>query len=335
MIRSFATQSALVFSMTLAAIGCGDTTTSPQLRVAMLPKLVGIGYFDAAEKGARQAAEELGIELIYDGPADARHEDQLRMIDGWNALGVDVIAVAPNDPEGIAQTLRAAGAAGVKVISWDTDANPQTSQRSYFVNQAEDSAIARGMVDLMVAARQQKGLPIAGPYLIVSGTATAANQNNWMRLMTEYIADRYPEMQLLPQLTPGEDQREAQEQTTTALNAHSELNGIWGITSVALPAAARAVMDANRTDSVCVTGVSLPSLMREYVRNGAVQSFLLWDVVDLGYLTVQVAARLHSGEIRPGRTDFGRLRQIEVRDGQVILGPPMIFDLNNIDEYQF
>ncbi len=335
MTRSVSIRIALVLCLTLASSGCGDNTAAQRIRIGMLPKLVGIGYFDAAEKGAREAAAELDIELIYDGPADARHEDQLRIIEGWNALGVDVVAVAPNDPEGIAQTLRSVSDSGVRVISWDTDANADISRRSFFVNQAEDSAIAQGMVDLMVAARRQKGLPIAGPYLIVSGTPTASNQNSWIRLMTEYIADRYPEMELLPHLTPGEDQREAQEQTATALNAHAELNGIWGITSVALPAAARAVMDADRTDSVCVTGVSLPSLMREYVENGSVQSFLLWDVVDLGYLTVQVAARLHSGGIQPGTSDFGRLKNIEVRDGMVILGPPMVFDSDNMDQYDF
>jgi rhamnose transport system substrate-binding protein len=321
--------------LALVLAGCGDSTAERPVRMAMLPKLVGIGYFDAAETGAREAASELGIELTYDGPAEARHEDQMRMIDGWNAMGIDIIAVAPNDPDGIAATLKTAVDSGVRTITWDTDANRQSSGREYFVNQAESLAIARGMVDLMVRTRESKGLPLAGSYLIVSGTPTAANQNTWIRQMTEYLQETHPEMELLPPLTPGEDQSLAQEQTTAALNAHAELNGIWGITSVALPAAARAVTDAARTDSVCVTGVSLPSLMREYVQNGSVDSFLLWDVVDLGYLTVHVAARLHQKTLKPGRTDFGRLKNIEVRDGEVILGPPQIFDRSNIDDFSF
>ena len=122
----------------LAALGfrCAGPEGDEALRIAMIPKLVGIGYFEATEQGAREAARELDVELVYDGPTDARTEDQIKMIDGWMAQGFDVIAVAPNDPEAISRTLRSAGESGALVLTWDTDANPELSRRSVFVNQA-------------------------------------------------------------------------------------------------------------------------------------------------------------------------------------------------------
>ena len=303
--------------------------------IGMMPKLVGISYFDATKRGAEESAKELGVDLVYDGPTDASAEDQAKMIDGWIAQGFDIVAVAPNDPESISTTLRHAADAGAKVLTWDTDANPDKSQRQIFVNQAPNEAIGTSLVEVMAAGvKSKRGTP-AGKYLIVSGTATAANQNAWMDVMRKRVGEQYPEMTLLPHLTPGEDHSNSQEQTGDAIRAHPDLVGIWGITSVSLPAAAKAVRDAGKSGEIYVTGLSLPSMVGEYVTDGTIEKFVLWDAVDLGYLTVHIAHRLLEGPLTPGTYDFGRLKGIEVRDGQAILGPPLVFDAANIDQYKF
>ena len=323
-------------SLLLLVSGCTSSSQpTPQLRIGMMPKLVGISYFDATEQGAREAAEELGVRLIYDGPTGATSEEQLQLLNGWVAQGVDVIAVAPNDPEAISKTLRGALEAGAKVLTWDTDANPVKSGRSLFVNQAPNEQIGQTLVDVMADGVRRRGGPLAGKYLIVSGTPTASNQNAWMEVMKRRIAEAYPEIELLPHLTPGEDHRRSLEQTAETLAANPDLRGVWGITSVSLPAAAKAVRDAGKQRDIYVTGLSLPSQMRDFVLDGTVEKFVLWDAVDLGYLTVHVAQRLAQGMLTDGVYAMGRLTDIEVRGGQVILGPPLIFDRDNIDQYQF
>jgi ABC-type sugar transport system substrate-binding protein len=301
----------------------------------MMPKLIAISYFEATQRGAEEAAAELGVRLEFDGPTEARAEDQAKLLDGWVAQGLDIIAVAPNDPESISRNLRAAADLGVKVLTWDTDANPAKSGRIIFVNQAPNEAIGRSLVDVMAEGVSQDGQSLAGKYLIVSGTPTAANQNIWMNYMKERIAEKYPEIELLPHLTPGEDHRRSQEQTSEVIAANPDIKGIWGITSVALPAAAKAVRDSGKAGQIYVTGLSLPSDMREFVHDGTVEKFILWDAVDLGYLTFHVANRLAKGPLPDGTHDFGRLKGIEVRDGQAILGDPLVFDKHNVDEYGF
>jgi ABC-type sugar transport system substrate-binding protein len=301
----------------------------------MMPKLIGISYFEATERGALEAAAELNIELKFDGPTEARAEDQAKLLDSWVAQGLDVIAIAPNDPESISRNLRAAGELGVTVLTWDTDANPTKSARSIFVNQSPNSAIGEALVDVMAEGVAKDGASLAGKYLIVSGTPTAANQNIWMEHMKARIAEKYPEIELLPHLTPGEDHFKSREQTGETIAAHPDLKGVWGITSVALPAVADAVRDAGKAGEIYVTGLSLPDTMREFVHDGTVEKFVLWDAVDLGYLTVQVAKHLAEQPLVDGTYDFGRLHGIEVRDGEVILGPPLIFDRGNIDKFNF
>ena len=306
------------------------------LRIGVMPKLVGISYFEATGKGAQQAGEELNINVHYDGPTSALHEDQVRMLNTWMAQDFDVLAVAPNDPDAISSTLRSAGREGFTVMTWDTDANPDNSRRQIFVNQASNESIADSMVNIMVEGLKEQGKEPTGKFLVVSGTPTASNQNTWIGFMKERIAKEFPDMELLETLMPGEDQSKAQEMTTAALNSHADIAGIWGLTSVAVPGAAKAVEDAGKAGEIFVTGIGLPSSMKPFMESGSCTKFALWDPVDLGYLTVYVAHHLKTeGELTDGTYDFGRIKNVEVKDGQAILGPPIVFTRDNIDDFNF
>ena len=317
--------------------GCGgasNQSAAPEgdgkLRIGLMPKLVGIAYFTACNRGAQEAAAELGVEVTYDGPPVDRVEEQNKIIERWTAREFDVIAVAPNDPEVVAEPLRRAREAGIVALTWDADANPATSQRQLFVNQAPIELVGFALVDVMGEALGGEGKTV-----IITGSATSPNQNAWMEAMHRRLAERYPKITLLETLVSDEDQGKAAQLARDVLAAHPDLKGIWGITSMALPGAAKAVRDAGRSGQVIVTGLGLPNVMREYVTDGTVPKFVLWNAEDLGYLTVHVGARLARGELPPGRHDFGRLKQIEVTGSEVILGPPVVFDKANIDQFDF
>jgi rhamnose transport system substrate-binding protein len=119
------------------------------------------------------------------------------------------------------------------------------------------------------------------------------------------------------------------------INAHTDLKGIWALTTVALPAAAKGVRDAGKSGQIYVTGLSLPRQMREYVEDGTVQKFVLWNPVDLGYLTVHAAQLARAGKLTPGQHTIGRLGPVQVSPGEVLLGPPLVFDRENIAKYDF
>ena len=85
-----------------------------------------------------------------------------------------------------------------------------------------------------------------------------------------------------------------------------------------------------------MTGLSLPSLMRGYVQDGTVKEFVLFDVEKLGYLTVQIAAALHQNPLQPQESrTMGKLDSIRITEHEAVLGEPLIFDKNNIDQYDF
>lgn len=313
--------------------GCTRTDSAAvtsQPKMGMMPKLVGISYFNASEKGAREAAAQLGVDLDYDGPAIDSAEEQVKMIDRWIAQGYDMMAVAPNDPELIAPALARARRAGITLLTWDADANPQSSGREAFVSQAPVDEIGNTLVDLLGDA-----IDGAGKAVILTGSATSPNQNAWIRVMRARVAEKYPQIELLETLVSDEDQSKAYRLSRDVINAHADLKGIWAITTVALPAAAKAVRDAGKSDAIFVTGLSLPNTMREYVEDGTIKKFVLWNPIDLGYLTVNAAKMLRENKLPAGQQSIGRLRNIRVSPGEVLLGPPLIFDRDNIGQFDF
>lgn len=322
--------SVLMCVVLLGVSGCAaaQPTKKARFRMAMMPKITGIAYFNACERGAHEAARELDIDLYYDGPARDDVAEQIRMLDQWITEGYDCIAVAPNHPASIVPVLRRARARGIAVLTFDADAN---DARHFFVNQATYDAIAQALVDTMAEETGGKG-----KIGILTSTLQAPNQSQWAKRMKVYQAEKYPDMPLLQEVESQENSKIGIDRAKDMIQAHPDLKGIIGLTSVAFPAAAEAVRQQEKVGQVKVVGLSTPNEMRKYVKDGTVRTVILWKPVDLGYLTVQVANLLRKGEMpASGTIRAGRLGDIEVRDGEVILGPPMQFTRENIDAYDF
>lgn len=301
-------------------------------RICMMPKLVGIPYFNAAEEGANEAAEELGVELIYEGPTQALAAEQVRQIEQFTQQQCDAISVAANDPDALAPAMNQASEAGIAASAWDADV--AEGSREYFVNQATFEAIGQSLVDVM--AEQTGG---EGEFLVVTGSLTAPNQNAWLEEMEAHMEAEYPDMSIAEVLPGEEDLQLGIDLTTDYLRANPDTAGVFGITTVALPGAAEAVQQLELEGDVAVTGLASPNEMRPYVESGTVEEFPFWSPVDLGYLAVHVANRQINGEMpsEAGATfEAGRLGEVEMTaPDEVLLGPPIVFNEENIDDYEF
>lgn len=314
--------------------GCtdGGDADDDQITIGVMPKLVGIDFFNAVEKGALEAGKELGINVVYDGPVDADVTQQAAMVDSWIARKFSAITIAPNDPDAIAPVLKKAQSRGIPVITFDADARPEA--RSYFVNQCTYAAVAKSLVEVMV-----RGIGEEGKYIYLTGSLTAANQNFWMEEMEKYTKANYPKMvNLSPQPKPSqEDQALATQVTIDILKSYPDVQGIYGMTSVALPGAAEAIKKENAVGRVFVTGLSTPNTMRAFVKDGTVKEFILWNPVDQGYLAVYVCKAYLENKITDATTSLlaGRLGEKQIQGREVLLGEPLVFHAGNIDDFDF
>jgi rhamnose transport system permease protein len=300
-----------------------------RIAVAMMPKSKGNAYFIACRRGAEAAAKELGVDLIWDGPTEPDPAKQNDIIEAWITRGVDVIAVSVENREGISPVLVKARKRGIKVITWDSDAD--TEARDFLVNQATPKGIGQTLTD--EAARVLGG---KGEFAIIKASLTAANMIAWEEQIKLRLAEKYPDIKLALVRPCDDKQKEAFNEANTILNAHPNVKLIMAICSPAVPGAAEAVKQAGRAD-VKVIGLGLPSENRRYVHEGITDCIVLWKTEDLGYLTVYAAQALKKGSLKAGDRTLqgGRLGAIAIQGDNILLGTPFVFNKNNIDQFDF
>ncbi len=315
---------------TAPAAGSTSGGVPKPLTVAFLPKSKGNAYFIAARQGAEQAAKELGIKLLFDGPTEPDPAKQNEIVETWITRGVDVIAAACENREGISTALRKAQAHGIKVVTFDADALPEA--RSFFVNQATPEGIGNALTD--EAARLLQG---SGEYAIITASLTAGNMIEWQKAIEKRNAEKYPNLKRVA-LRPCDDLKDkAFAEATAILNANPNVKLLMAICSPAVPGAAEAVKQAGRVGQVKVIGLGLPNENKRYVKEGVTDTVILWRVVDLGRLTIHVAAALARGELKPGATEVtaGALGTFKISGDNVLLGEPFKFTKDNIDQFDF
>ena len=312
--------------------GAPDRAGKP-LTVVDVPKLIGIGYFNATSKGMQDAAKELGnVTVTTDGPTKANIDEQITFIDNYVTRGVDGILFAANDPVAIAPVLKKALEKGINVVGYDANSTPDA--RQWFVNQAEFNGIGKALVDQMAAEIGQDGA-----FAIVTSTFTTPNQARWIAEMQAYQEACYPNMKWLETVEAQEDNILSFNQASTLINKYGdELKGIFGMTSVATPASAEAVTQAGQCGKIAVVGLATPNAMKPYVEKDCVKSVVLWNPVDLGYAATFVLRAVADGKLQPGATEVeaGKLGKLQVVNGsEILLGPPFVFSKANIGEFDF
>jgi len=301
-----------------------------KLVVAFLPKSKGNAYFISCKAGAEKAAKELGVELLVDGPTDSNAAKQNEIVENWITLGVDVIAVAAENREGISTALRKAQKQGIKVLTYDADALPDA--RSFFVNQATPQGIGYSLMD--EAARLLNG---EGEFGMIVATLTAANQREWQKHIEARLKEKYPKMKLVA-VRPCDDLKDkAQSEATAMMSANPKLKLIMAICSPGVPGAAEAVKQAGKTGQVKVIGLGLPNENKRYVHAGVTDTVILWNTGDLGYLTIQAGVALAKGTLKPGAKEFkaGSLGTFKIEGDNILLGKPFLFNKANIDQFNF
>jgi ABC-type sugar transport system substrate-binding protein len=308
----------------------GSPGGSKKLTIALMPKSKGNAYFVSCKIGADKAAKDLGVDLIFDGPTDPDPAKQNEIIENWITLGVDAIAAACENKDGISTALRKAKAKGIKVITYDADAQPDA--REFFVNQATPEGIGYALMDEAARLCNEEG-----DFAIITASLTAGNMIEWQKHIEARRASAHPKMNRVALEACDDLKDKAQSKATALLSANPNLKLIMAICSPAVPGAAEAVKQAGKAGQVKVIGLGLPSENRRYVKDGVTDSVMLWKTEDLGYLTVQAAYALAKGTLKAGDKTFkaGTLGEFEIQGDNVLLGKPFVFNKENIDQFNF
>ena len=299
-------------------------------RIALVVKALGIGFFEAAAKGAEEAAKELGdVEIIYTGPTDTTAEGQIEVINSLIAQKVDAIAVSANDTDALVPTLKKAMDRGITVISWDSGVAPDG--RLMHLNPSSSALIGNTIVKLAA-----DHLPEGGDVAILSATTTSTNQNVWIE-EAKKVLPNYPGINIVATVYGDDLADKSYRETQGLLQTYPDLKAIIAPTSVGIVAAAQAVTDAGKIGSVNVTGLGLPSEMAGHVKSGASKSFAIWNPLDLGYAATMIAYNLSNGSAKAeagAEIPMGRMGTVKLDDNKEgAMADPFTYDASNIDQF--
>jgi len=322
----------LISAAALAAAAPGVVFAADKMRVAMVVKALGIGFFDACRDGGMEAAKELGdVDLIYTGPTKTTAEDQIAVIDSLIAQKVNAIAISANDPNALVPVCKKALAKGITVISFDSGV--AEGGRIMQLDPSNPQLVGAKCVQMIA-----KTLHNEGEVAILSATAQATNQNIWIgEMKKEWAKADYSKMKLVSTVYGDDVADKSYRETQGLLKANPNLKGIIAPTSVGIVAAAKAVVDAGLVGKVFVTGLGLPSEMKGAVLAGATDTFAIWNPIDLGYSATMIAAMIASGKAtgKPGTSvHAGRMGDIAIgADGTAAMSDPFTFDKSNIEKF--
>lgn len=314
----------------LASILMAGAAQAETKRIALVVKALGIGFFEAANKGAEEAAKELGdVEIIYTGPTDTTAEGQIEVINSLIAQKVDAIAISANDTDALVPTLKKAMDRGITVISWDSGV--AKDGRLMHLNPSSSALIGNTIIKLAA-----DHLPEGGEVAVLSATTTSTNQNTWIEEMNKVMGN-YPGITVVGTVYGDDLADKSYREAQGLMQTYPNLKAIIAPTSVGIVAAAQAVTDAGKVGQVNVTGLGLPSEMAGHVKSGASKSFAIWNPIDLGYAATMIAYNLNTGKAtaEPGaEIPMGRMGTAKLdANGEAAMADPFTYDASNIDAF--
>lgn len=332
-------------------------------RVGVIPKFIAEDYFIAAENGFRQAERELGnvrVDWVGDTMAQTSSANQRNYIQSFIDRDYDAILVSALDPDSYADTLQEARDQGILVVTWDADV--RSDARDWFVNQGEFDEIGISTFRGIAGELEGHG-PGRAKVALVSTTPDSPNQNAWLEaIIREYeskMNSEYSHIDLLRGpgdiVYAGNDQGTADEQIMALLTAQPDIDGMVALSSNTVPAVSSARDQLGIGEGLAIVGISVPETSRADMEAGRMSGVVLWQPFDLGYLTLQLTVDVLEGNAPTGSTYrsplSGTNMTVDFTDGQtvvrypseghkilanneVILGPPIVWNLNNIDRFR-
>lgn len=332
-----------------------DEDSKNHITVVFVPKITGNAFFEAANDGAQEYAENHGFEVSYCGSPEASVSDQISIIEDAITQKVSAVCVSSLDATALDNTLKDAMASGIKVVTWDSDVSGDA--RTIMVSQGTPSQLGQMLVEMGAKSLVERGVDPsvdAVKYVWHYSQESVTDQNSWRAAGEKYIKEAYPNWENVEpnNYYSNQDIDKSVEIGKTILSDHPDIDLIICNDSTALPGQASAAKTLGLSaKDVTITGFASPNAMRDYCKEGIVTRWGLWDCKVQGALGCYLAYYLASGnDLRVGdRVNVPDIGLLEVmpntvldpnaytsEDSGVILLPKRTeFTIDNVDNYNF
>lgn len=291
--------SKLVVSFLLALLLIGGTTalvSAQDYTLGLSVSTLNNPFFVSLRDGAKEAAEEHGVELVV---ADGQDSVSTQMSDIENliARGVDALLINATDGEAVVPAVKEANEAGIPVL-------------------AIDRGISGGDVAIYVASNNVTGGKMAAHYTAakmalqgkivmlegIPGTSAARERGQGF---TE-VVDSLPDLEIISSEPAGFAQNEGYEVMQNILTAETDIDAVFAQNDLMALGALQAIEGADRSDEMFVVGFDAIDPAIEAIGNGRMSATVMQQPSLMGEMGVEQAIKLLEGEkeVEEGETEF-------------------------------
>lgn len=233
-------------------------------------KLESAAWFQNMDRGVKAFAKKTGVDATQTGPAQATAEGQVQIIQNLIPQKPTAIGVDPNDQQSLEGILGQAQKSGILVFSQEA---PQLKHTDFDLEAFSNAKYGTEMMDSLA-----KCMGGSGQYVTFVGHLTAASHMAWANAELAEAKKKYPNItRVTGPVVANEDSSVAYSKTKELLAKYPNLKGFIGSASSDIPGIAKAVKEAGLSGKVCIVGTSVPSLTKQYVMDGTINTVYLWD----------------------------------------------------------
>ena len=323
----------LVAMMALSMVACGAADNG-EVTYAIVCKDASNPYMLRMISGFETACKALGVKSVTKSPETATVDGQITIVNELVAQGVKGIAIAANDAAALEATIKAATAAGVVVVTLDSD----TKGSQMFVNQAGVEQVAQVLVDSILDMAGGEG-----EFAVLSASSTATNQNAWIAAMKVIIdgnPDKYGKLEWVETVYGDDESQKSTDEMQNLMTKYPNLKVVCCPTTVGILAAAKVVAN-DPSCGIKIAGLGQPSEMKDYTGDGKACPYMyLWTPIDVGNCAAYIIKALADGKVGAIGSSFtaenGTTYEVMAGDpaaAQIIVGPPFAFTGENIAEW--
>ena len=309
-----------------SADAAAEESKGGDYKIAVVPKMTNIGWFQRMEEGVNDYNKENGTDYVYRGSAEGA--DQAGIVEQMLAEDWDAICVVPFDSESLAPVLEKAREQGIVVITHEASSmDPKYFDYDIeaFVNADYGTHFAEAISDITGGE---------GTYIQFVGDLNSVSHNEWCDAADEYFAAN-TNMKKLGSYETGDDTTSSYNQTKELLQANPDITAIEGSASTDVVGAAQAVDELGLTGKVAVVGTSMTSIARNYVEKDVINTFSVWDPAKAGQAMIELAIDVLDNGEAPDALNVEGYESLTA-DGTVLYGNARVdVTKDNMDEYDF
>lgn len=284
----------LVAALLAVLAGCAR---EPKRIIAVIPKATAHLFWVATETGARAAARERNVEMVYNGPAsETDYARQIQIVDSMIARKVDGIAIAAAERKALVAAVDRAMAAGIPVTVFDSGLDSENYVTFVATNNYEGGRTGARELARLIGGSGKVALLMHAP-----GSLSSMDRERGFR---ETLAKEFPAIVIAAEQFGMSDRAKARAAAENFLSAHPDLKGMFASAEPSSIGAALAVRGRNLAGKVRLVTFDSSDNLTADLRDGVIDAMIVQDPFKIGYEAVRTLCDKLSGRTPPKRMDL-------------------------------